>query len=127
MVRMRRTNIHPKTTQHLTSAETFHQRVQLCNCSRQGCAIYLVRLEFNKRTSRVLMLVPRLCQKDGLSTLRACIRIVSVCCIRVAYNAKFSMKWPKTKICWLKLDGPYKFVQCSYVSDRRSCSTRCTP
>ena len=122
-----RTNVHPKTTQHLTCSETFHQRVELRNGGGQSGSVDFMRFKFNQGTFGVLLLVSWFSKKDSLSTLRAGVWIVSVCCVGIAYNAKLPLQRPKTKVCWFKFDSPDKFVESLYVTDGRwSCARSAT-
>ena len=65
------TNIHPKTTQHLTCSETFHQGVKLRNGCGQGGSVDFMGFKLNQRALGIWMLVPWFSKKDSLSTLRA--------------------------------------------------------
>ena len=70
-VRLLGTNIHPQTTQHLTSTKTFHQGVKLSNGGGQCGPVDFVGLKLHQRTIGILMLASGFSHKNGLSTLRA--------------------------------------------------------
>ena len=79
--------------------------------------------KLHKRTLGILMFVSGLCEEDGLSALRARVRIVSICCVWISNDTKFALEWPKTEVCWFKLDGPYEFVKCLHIVYGRRSNT----
>ena len=114
------TDVHPQATKHLASPVTFDQRVKLSHSSRKSRAVDLVGLVLNQRAASVLRLVAWLAQEDGLTSLRAAVRIVFVRSIRKPNNPEITVERPELEISRLKFDGANKLVQCLQVTERRS-------
>ena len=72
------------------------------------------------------MFVAWFSKEGGLSSLRAGVGVVSVCCVGITDNAQSPLQWPETEICWFKFDRPHEFVKCLHIADGRRRSTRGT-
>ena len=89
-------HIHPQSLQELTCTKTLHERIEFRHSGRENRFLDLLRLIVHKRASWMNDTIsPRFAYKDCLTSLRALIFIVSICCVRIAYYSALSSKGPK--------------------------------